>query len=205
MSLLRAMAGWWPVVSVDVCSGVGVMAAIALYAFPGLFLVIPHAARSSAVGGAFYPALMAIVASCGCLSVLALWMTKAVDPGYLRRLIGPLDEATTSAIDAQPDSFSLPVRRKRRQPGEEAAEASAPSAAAAAASAAMSASAAHDPQTATDTEMQTHPDRHATHTHRRTHRGITCVRSLPLMMVALCALLCWCGGVAGVCAGAGGW
>ena len=98
--------------SEDFLSGVGIVMFIAAYVFPGLFLVIPHAAQSGAVDGAFYPAMMTLVALAGGGSVALLWLTKSIDPGYLQRLTGPLDEETHAAIERQPDSYTQPIRRR---------------------------------------------------------------------------------------------
>ena len=185
--MLRPMSALWLLCGVDVCSGVGVMLTIAIYAFPGLFLIIPHASQSSAVSGSFYPALMAIVAAFGCLSVLVLWLCKLTDPGYLPRLVGPLDESTSSAIAAQPDSFTLPLRRKTSAQQQQLQQQHTTTTQSTAAD-----------ERHTDAELQQHPDRHATaNTHRELARRRGCGRltpslslSLSLPLFAVLSLLC---------------
>jgi len=98
--------------SSDFAAGVGITAMVAVYLFPGLFLVIPRAASTSAVHHSFYVAMMTLVACCGALAVLFLWLTKLLDPGYLKPHTGPLDAATEAAIAATPTSYAMPRRRK---------------------------------------------------------------------------------------------
>ena len=114
--------------STDFTAGAGITALVAVYLFPGLFLVIPRASSTSSVHHSFYPAMIALVTCCAALAVIFLWLTKLLDPGYLKPHTGPLDPSTEAAIAATPNSFTLPRRRKQplpRHPGESDVSASA--------------------------------------------------------------------------------
>ena len=112
--------------SSEFTAGVGITVMIAVYLFPGLFLVIPRASSTSAVHHAFYVSMMTLVTLSAALSVVLLWTTKLMDPGYLKPNTQPIDAQTEATIAATPNSYTMPRRRKQpmqRQQGESAATA----------------------------------------------------------------------------------
>ena len=121
--------------SAEFVSGVGITACIAAFVLPGCLLVIPHAADFSPLRRqAFLAALECLVPACAVGAVVALWLTKTVDPGYveLRPDGQPLDDETQRALEQSsglPSSFSSPpIRRKRQQTSDAACDAASPAA-----------------------------------------------------------------------------
>ena len=105
--------------SAEFTAGAGISAMVAVYLFPGLFLVIPRASSTSAVHHSFYVAMMTLVTVSAFLAVVFLWLTKLLDPGYLRPHTGPLEPSTEAAIAATPNTYTMPRRRKQPLPGQQ--------------------------------------------------------------------------------------
>lgn len=101
-----------------VTSGIGLTITIAFYVFPALFLIIPQAAAGSYVNSTFYPLVMTLVAVLGAFAVIALWLTKLTDPGYLPIHTHELDSETARILDSQPNSYTMPVRPLNWQAGD---------------------------------------------------------------------------------------
>ena len=99
--------------SAEFGAGAGITATIAAYLFPGLFVVIPRASSTSAVHHSFYVAMMTLVTCCASFAVLFLWLTKTLDPGYVKPYTGPLDPQTEAALAAAPNTYTMPHRRKQ--------------------------------------------------------------------------------------------